>query len=187
MSNQAAPELYSKVFSTIFGTDSSWFWAMCQFIVITISLIFIYRQLRIQRQANALSSLKSLDDKWRSINMAKARYAVCKKCGHDDKKIRHNEENILDFFEEMGLFLKRKVFDKKAIWEFYSYYIEHYWPILQPKIVEIRAETQDKTWFSNFEYLYKKCVLVSNKKGTPDPTKTEDRIKKFPIRLCQNR
>ncbi len=48
----------------VFGPGSEWFWSMAQFLVVTITLIAIYRQLSAQRSANALQLIVSLNDQW---------------------------------------------------------------------------------------------------------------------------
>ena len=50
--------------SIFFGQGTSWFWSMCQFIVITITLIMIYLQVRMLRKANMLKTLHNCDEKW---------------------------------------------------------------------------------------------------------------------------
>ena len=59
----------------IFSQDGSWFWGMSQFIVITISLIL--RQLRIQADAHLVNSLTTLEYRWKSQLILKARRITC--------------------------------------------------------------------------------------------------------------
>ena len=63
----------------IFSQDGNWFWGMSQFIVITISLILILRQLRIQADAHLVNSLTTLEYRWKSQLMLKARRITCGK------------------------------------------------------------------------------------------------------------
>jgi hypothetical protein len=69
-----------------FGPDSEWFWAMAQFYIIVGSLLFVARQIHLQRQANALTGLLALGQRWESEHMRAARAAVCSDDG-DSKAI----------------------------------------------------------------------------------------------------
>jgi hypothetical protein len=152
---------------------------MTTFFAIILSLIFIYRQVRYQRYANMLSTLACLDVRWKSAEMINARQHVCKDYKSDEKSISQPEELLLAFFEEVGVYLRRRVLDVSVVWEFYSYYVEHYWVILQPRIREFRTDSQDKSWYSEFEFLAKRLAQHSKKRRASVVEKTEEHIKKF--------
>lgn len=83
------------------------------------------------------------------------------------------------FFEDVGVYLERKVFDNEAVWDKYSYYIEHYRAMYQLHINEYRAETKDNTWFEKFAVLHKSTDDFSSKKGVSTIPKSQEEIKKF--------
>ncbi len=171
--------MWSTIVKNVIGPNSSWFWAMATFLVILASLIFICRQVRYQRQANMLSTFACLDARWKANEMLKARRHVCEDYQKNEKVISQPEELVLSFFEEIGLYLRTGVFDATTVWEVYSYYVEHYWEILRPRIIEFRASSQDKTWFSQFEYLAIKLAHQSKKHRASPAEKTNEQIKKF--------
>jgi hypothetical protein len=178
-STNAIKEIGPVAYRNVIGPESSWFWAMATFFAILLSLIFIYRQVRHQRQANMLSTLACLDARWKSKEMLVARQHVCQDYQKNEKTISQPEDLVLSFFEEIGLYLRTGVFDISIVWEFYSYYAEHYWGILQPRITEFRASSQDKTWFSAFEYLATQLANHSKKRRAAPAEKTDEQIKKF--------
>lgn len=169
--------------SLLVGPDSAWFWTMVQAFAVTITLYLIYRQLRVTRYSNMLDTLSRLDASWGSETMIKARHDVCTEyCDCqivDTKKITHREGKILDFFEEIGIFLKLKVLDKNVIWESYSYSIDHYWQMLNPKMVEFRASTKDVSWYDNFDSLAVEMRKISKKRKATGPDKNESEMRKF--------
>jgi len=167
-------------FSTyIVGPQSQWFWAMASFFAIAISLSLIYRQIRLQRQANLLHTLGEMNKRWNSIEMLEARKHACNNYREDKLRIRAEQGLILDFFEDVGVYLERKVFDVEVVWNKYSYYIEHYWPMYQPHINKFRTETKDNTWYEKFQALNKEMTKFSSKKGTTVNSKSQDEIEKF--------
>lgn len=161
------------------GPNSSWLWSMLQFIVIFFSLIFIWWQVRIQRFSNMLNIINSLYERWHSNDILSARKEVCSNYKKSILKINQRDELVLHFFEEIGIYLKKRIINLSIIWEFYSYYIEYYWPILKPKITNMREEKKDKTWYENFEYLFNKICRYSKRKKLKVTTKTKDEIEGF--------
>lgn len=151
---------------------------MVQAVAVIVSLIFIYRQVRIQRMANSLTTLKEFRERWDSRRLSDARAAVVSAYSSRDKKIDHTEESLLNFFEEMGLNVSRGIFDACSVWETYSYYLEHYWPILLPKVTEMRAAERDGSYFEQAEKLYSKCCAISKKRGA-EAAKTEEQLTRF--------
>jgi hypothetical protein len=170
--------LLQSISQNVFGQGSSWFWTMAEFFVILVTLLYISRQVRYQRQANMLSTFTALDRRWKSSEMREARKHACKDYGSAERTISQPEDLVLGFFEELGLYLRRKVFDLPTVWEFYSYDVEHYWPILEPRIREFRTSSKDDSWYSEFEYLNDEIVKYSKKKSCPTG-KTDAEIKKF--------
>jgi Domain of unknown function (DUF4760) len=162
----------------IFGPGSEWFWAMAQFLVIAVTLFFINSQIKLQRLANALSSLFTLREQWRSDKMRYARKVICENKDKSSNKIGANEGAILGFFEEIGVYLYSGVFDEKMIWDLYSYWIEHYWIILEPHIQEYRKNASDETLFERFESLHKCMSAISRRRGT-QVKKSDEQQQKF--------
>jgi hypothetical protein len=125
-----------------------------------------------------LSTLAEFDRRWKSLMMIEAREHVCRDYGSNEKTISQPEDLVLDFFEEIGLYLHKRVFDASTIWELYSYFVEHYWTILQPRIQEFRNSSQDKSWFSEFEFLSRELKKHSKKRKCP-VGKSDADIQKF--------
>ena len=172
-------EVVEFVRADVIGPESSWFWTMATFFAIVVSLILIYRQIRHQRHANMLSTLASLDARWKSVEMMHARRHVCEDYQQNEKSISQPEDLVLGFFEEIGLYLRTKAFDVSTVWQLYSYYVEHYWVILKPRVKQFRTSSRDETWFSEFEYLAKQLAKRSKRKRASPAQKSDEQIKKF--------
>jgi hypothetical protein len=62
---------------TLLGSGSEWFWSALQFVVVTITLILIYVQLRVQTSSHVVLALSALNDRWNSKAMLLARLNAC--------------------------------------------------------------------------------------------------------------
>jgi hypothetical protein len=58
------------------GPGSEWFWTALSGIVLAVTFIAIYRQLRLQRAANAFTQLNTLVDEWQGERLIRKRIAV---------------------------------------------------------------------------------------------------------------
>jgi hypothetical protein len=174
--NQIAT-IWQTIGHNTIGTDSQWFWSFAQFVTVLIGLVFIYHQLKLQRMANSLSSLAEFENSWKSQEMMAARQEICGNVCDPKGGGTQSAERISCFFETLGLYLSRKVFDRAIIWELYSYYVEHYWPILKPKITEMRKG--DPTIYTAFEALHDKMRVFSEKRGAPSHEKSPEMLLEF--------
>ena len=53
--------------------------------------------------------------------------------------------DVANFFEKVGLFLKRDILDLEITWNFYALYAICYWEILEKDINELRKMQNDDT------------------------------------------
>ncbi|CAG0986044.1 hypothetical protein MTYP_02020 [Methylophilaceae bacterium] len=171
--------MWNWMATNVVGPDSQWFWAMASFFAVAISLSLIYRQISLQRQANLLHTLGEMDKRWNSKEMVQARKQACNSYLADKLRINADQGDVLGFFEDVGVYLERKVFDSEAVWDKYSYYIEHYWAMYQPHINEFRAETKDNTWYEKFQVLHKEMQAYGSKKGVVINPKSQEEIRRF--------
>lgn len=75
----------------------------------------------------------------------------------------HVANDISNFFEKVGLFLKRDILDLEFTWNFYALYAIGYWEILEKDIIELRKLQDDDTSWEMFEYLYKQVKKYDRK------------------------
>ena len=93
----------------ILGEGSSWFWAMCQFIVITITLIMIYQQTKSLRKSNMLQTLQKSDDIWNSKLLMKCRVHAADHFINNHLDLHEEEVLIINFFEDLGMYVNEGV------------------------------------------------------------------------------
>jgi hypothetical protein len=138
----------------------SWFWSLISSILLFLSILFIWRQLRIQGYAHNLQSMFALNSRWNSHEMTLARKEVC---AHHLSNGQWNrpEEFVAMFFEDLGNYVVQGALPMRFVWSQYSYEVEHYWPMFEKEIRQIRHDRHDKTLYINFEKLHKRCKWYS--------------------------
>src|SRR6476646_11829595 len=60
----------------LIGPGSEWFWSMLQFVVVAVTLVGIYYQLRSSQSANAFTQLGALVEEWNGERLVRKRRAV---------------------------------------------------------------------------------------------------------------
>jgi hypothetical protein len=165
--------------SKIFGHEGDWFWLMCQFLAVSITLIFILRQIRLQKDSHLVNSFTCLENRWNSIMMIQARRRTCERYRPGMTSITQPTAHVCYFFEELGVYCKRGILDKGIVWEIYSFDIEHYWIMVKNSILCFRRDLGDETFYNNFEFLYQEMLLMNRKQGAPLREKTSEDIASF--------
>jgi hypothetical protein len=59
-------------------------------------------------------------------------------------------ERVLDFFEDLGLFLRRDYLDEELVWSTFGFYAVRWWAVCKGYIVEERRSQNDSTLFTDF-------------------------------------
>ena len=126
---------------------------------------------------NTLSSLAQFETRWTSPEMFAARKAICTAFRDETPYSVQSSERVACFFEEIGLYVSKKVFELDIVWELYSTYIEHYWPILQPRVLDLQKG--DPTVYTSFQRLHTEIQKRSKKQGAPSNTFTRDQLLEF--------
>lgn len=112
----------------------------------------------------ALQALVSLDARWKSDEFYAYRVSACKRYGDGKLHISRREGEVLSFFEGLGAYLERGVFDREILWDKYSYHIECYWFMFKQHIGEFRSSSKDRSWFERFEYLDQQMMKCAAKR-----------------------
>jgi hypothetical protein len=159
--------------------DPQTFWIMVQAIGILTTLLLIFRQIQLQRLGNSIISLAEIERIWKERDMINARKIICKNF-QDNKELEAcAAERIASFFEKLGLYHERKIFDSKIIWELYSHYVENYWGILKKEITLMRINIDDQTIYTHFEKFFNDMAKISKRRNAPDSRKTKEQLLEF--------
>ncbi len=136
---------------TIIGPGSEWFWAMAQLVVVVVSLLAVYRQLKAQGAANAFARISSIQRHWESKTLAQARLRTALRLRYSNEKgldagaliVCEFMDDIWDLYEQG--FLTRDV--AVGNWGYSAY---NWWQLLGPA-VEFQRLADGEMASSNFE------------------------------------
>jgi hypothetical protein len=63
-------------------------------------------------------------------------------------------DNLLDFFENIGHYVRQGALDRETVWNDFSYAITHYWPAVKSYVSRARTGRDgDEEYWANFEWL----------------------------------
>jgi len=159
----------------IFSSDGYWVWSIIEAAAITLTLMFVILQLKVTNNGNLLSMLSVFRSEWQSENMQKAKAILCSGYLKRELTIGPDEEQVLGFFEQIGLMYKHKLLNGKMVWDLYSFDINLYWLLSKDKINTIRkCQNNDTSFYADFQSVYTLCNRISKKKKRYYEYKTEE-------------
>ena len=148
----------------VIGPGSEWFWAAAQFVLVAVSLVGIYRQLKAQGSANAMQRLSTLHDRWNSERLVRARLNVAIMLRHGaGEGIAPLLGSVTDFFEDIALLEVGGHVSRREIWLDWNRTIEFWWTVLEPEIHRQRAVYPGE--FDRFEQLASRMVELDRQAG----------------------
>src|SRR2546425_12201153 len=125
--------------------------SVATWVLVGVTFWMAYRQIAILReQSDAVrADLKvrlqlTFIDRFDSRKMIEARKGLASlflsKAPHDQI-----EETVMDFFEDMGLFLRRGYLDEELIWSTFGFYAVPWWAACRKYVLEERTQHNDPT------------------------------------------
>lgn len=141
---------------TFIGPGSEWFWAAVSGIVTAVTLLAIYRQLRLQRDAAATEEVNNLLNEWSSERMARAKLAVllALEAGTDPLDLPDRAISHVGFFlQRVGSLAQRDHMDRRVVYEHLGSQIQDWWAWLRPRVLAEREGDQDPALWQGFEWL----------------------------------
>ena len=130
------------------------------------TLFLIYKQLAASRDVAAYEFLRREDDKFSSKEMRRDRSKLAMILflrPTDFEEIDIYADDILGYFEDLGLMLRKGLAPQYFVWTMNCYYVLNYWTVLTEYIEWARKDKDDQTYYSEFEYLYKKMFKLEKK------------------------
>ncbi len=138
------------------GPGSEWFWAATSGLVLAITFIAIYRQLRLQASANAFEQMDRIVHEWASEsslrNMLEILVAV--RAGtHPEKFPEGAAAAITDFWESVGSLVRAGHVDPRLVHDFLGDRCQWWWAVLRPWTRHLRLETGDPLRKAHLDWL----------------------------------
>jgi hypothetical protein len=127
-----------------------------------VALGFTYFQLRHFRFAHGVDLIFDLDRQFQTPDLLKARRlsAIALK----DHKSTDEIDEVLDFFETLGILVRRNAVDVEIVWSYFSYWVLRYADLTKVHIEEMRKAELDETYWQDFELLVDRLTEIEIKR-----------------------
>ena len=140
----------------IIGPGSEWFWTAVRGLVLAITFIAIYRQLRLQASAGAIEQMESLQRDWISERMSRSRLRVqlALHGGVDPATLPGQAAgDIANFWERLGYLVRAGHVDRDLVYGYMGNLIRLWWACLAPHVQLSRDRYGDSAIGEEFEWL----------------------------------
>lgn len=159
--------------------QEEWFWAMMQFFIISLTMLLIYFQVKVQTATHIVQTLSVINSRWNSESMMLARHKVCSDWLNDTHNFDGVDEYVAEYMEELGIYIRINAVPDKTMWSAQSWYIEHYFCMFREGIINMRKIYKEDTLYKNFEDLYKNMQKVSRDYEVPNFERGVDELNRF--------
>jgi hypothetical protein len=142
--------------AVILGPGSEWFWSMAQFVVVTVTLVGIYFQLRIARDANAFEQIDRIASEFESELMARYRVEilVALRDGTKPEDVPDGAAGYLaNFWEKVAGLVRAGHVNRRIVYEQLGGPCRYWWAVLAPNIRRFRMETGELNSSEHHEWL----------------------------------
>jgi hypothetical protein len=128
-------------------------------IAIVITIVELILESKRNRFSTGLNAIMWLDDIWKSTRMKQERKIAA-------QALRDNPsddiDEILDFFEVVGLLVRRKAIDEVLAWHFYFYWL-HGYRTLATAYIDAKRKQESTVWV-DLLYLHERFIDIEKRK-----------------------
>lgn len=152
----------------LIGPGSEWFWSMAQFVLVAVTLIGIYYQLRLARSANAFEQMSTIVEEWESERMTRHTLEVYLALREGVDRVNIPEgaaTSITNYLETVAALIRAGHIDRKLVYEFLGSRYRWWWALLAPNIRRAREEADDPAVGEHFEWLVGVMAGMDRKTG----------------------
>jgi hypothetical protein len=162
---------------TLFGAGSEWFWSMLQFVVVAITLVGIYFQLRQGRASIAFTQANALEDEWDGERLTRRRLAIALALRDNgpDVDLRLLAPVVESYWEKVGALVRSGHIELPVVADSLGAMCRLWWTILEPDVRRWQAAESSETW-ANFEWLAGATTRIQRAQGVPDAAFSRERM-----------
>ena len=138
------------------GPGSEWFWTAVSGLVLAITFIAIYRQLRLQRSQGAIDQLDRFHREWTSERMLRHQRDawVARRDADGPTSVPAAAFYALaNFWEKVGALAQGGHVEPKLLWDLFGNEIWECWTLVAPRIKAYQEKNHDPSAFEHFEWL----------------------------------
>ena len=139
----------------ILGPGSEWLWTMISGIVLAVTFIAIYRQLRVQRDAAAIEHVGSIYREWADERLSRAKLEALTliRDGATPTTTLNAAVDVGDFWEGYAYLVRAGNIDRKLMYNSLGPAARIWWGLLAPSAGAAREQANDQGVWVDFEWL----------------------------------
>ena len=149
------------------GPGSEWFWTAVSGLVLAVTFIAIYRQLRLQRAAAGYAQITELSRQDQAEPMLRMKLDILRALhdGCEPTAIPYGAASyVTDFYEDVGALIRMGFVDKRLVHESMGTGCRKWWATLRPFVEQVRIEAGPRT-VAHFEWLAKEMATLDLRTG----------------------
>ena len=158
---------------------------LAPWVAIFVSIVVLIIQMRRARFSQSIDLTLKLEQRFSgSEDILKARKKAAETLQSNMSSPSTDVDDILDFFDTIGLLVRKKALDKEMVWHTFYYWLHRYSILLEDYIAK-RRKTSPATWEDMVD-LEKAVVSLELKrcKSKADIEITDDDLKEFLAEEC---
>ncbi len=161
------------------GPGSEWFWTAISGIVLAVTFLGIFRQLRIARSANAFEQMNRILNDWDSERLTRNRLEILlalKDGAMPDQLPDGAATSIIDFWDDTASLVRAGHVDRALMYDTLRASCRQWWAMLAPYLRRIRVETGVMGGGDHFEWLAGVMADMERKAGATSQYADEERL-----------
>jgi hypothetical protein len=154
------------------GPGSEWFWTALSGVVLAVTFLGIYRQLRIARSANAFEQRNRIVDEYVSERITRYQLdvLVALRDGTDPADLPYGAASFLAaFWADVALLVRAGHVDRRLVYQSVGNTCRWWWAALSPWTHRVRIEADDPRTGRDHEWLAGVIAEMDMKEGVSHP------------------
>jgi hypothetical protein len=150
------------------GPGSEWFWTAASGIVLGVTFVAIYRQLRLQRSAAAIEQLNGIIREWSSERLARSKFTIllALEAGRDSSDLPNRAVSTVGFFwQQVGYLVRGGHVDRELVYRNLGDQVQAWWAMLFPGATVGEASTDPTPGWNDFAWLVGVAAALDAKRG----------------------
>jgi len=138
--------------------------ALASWAIVFVTGYWIREQVRLGRKDLKVRLQTNYEEKFEGQTLISERKKLAEQLL---EQAQHEEiqESVMNFFESVGLLLRKGYLDKEMVWSGFAFYVIRWWSASKDYIFEERRiQNNDTTIFEDFQYLVDEIYKIEIKK-----------------------
>lgn len=154
----------------LIGPGSEWFWVMLQLVVVAVSLVGLYRQVRLQTSASAIEQAEVLSGTWSSERLSRSKLTVLLYLQRHKEwaNVPNQPANVVgDFWERVGYLVRKGHMRRDIVSAYLGSAVGLWWILLRQYAAQLRESQGDPAIYEHFEWLAESMAELDRRAGLP--------------------